>query len=315
MTEELPEYLYHYTDINGLYGIWGDEALRLTDWRFLNDVHEPTFGMGHVESAIAQFPERLLATGESKEEINRSLKQFQQMIRSVKDYWSSTDGYMHVGCLTSAPDLLSQWRGYAVDGYCIEFDVARLQDHWANPETLEPLRKYHKKAPYPKQLGKVRLDQVAYVGNELDNADSIRKLLDDAFGRWREASVSATREDEWLHDSMLVMISLGDQLIEAAAFRKNSAFAEEREYRVSYSPSSPSLFTPGRYGLVPRFELPIPREAITSVTVGPNRDTELQVSSLETFFEINQFGEETGYEHPPFRLRRVAVKKSKIPLR
>lgn len=314
VTEELPKHLYHYTDINGLYGIWGDEALRLTDWRFLNDVHEPTFGMGHVDTAIAQFPERLLATGESAQENKRSLEQFQKMIRAVRDYWASTNGYMYVGCLTDAPDLLSQWRAYAVDGYCVEFDVARLQEHWANAKTLEPERKYHEIAPSPKPLGEVRLDKVAYVENDLDNADAIRALLDDALGQWQEAA-KAEDEEDWLYDSTDIMISLGDQLIQAAAFRKDSAFAEEGEYRVSYSPSSPSLFTPGRYGLVPRFALPIPRQAITSVRVGPNHDRDLQASSLETFFKTNELVEETGYQFPFFRTRRVTVKKSKIPLR
>jgi hypothetical protein len=42
---DLPEVLYHYTDIKGLQGIWEEGQIWATDSRYLNDTSELRLGV------------------------------------------------------------------------------------------------------------------------------------------------------------------------------------------------------------------------------------------------------------------------------
>jgi hypothetical protein len=52
--QDLPDTLYHYTDINGLKGIWEDGHLWATGSRFLNDTSELRLGVTLIQSRVAQ---------------------------------------------------------------------------------------------------------------------------------------------------------------------------------------------------------------------------------------------------------------------
>jgi hypothetical protein len=51
--QNLPDTLYHYTDINGLKGIWEEGNLWATGFRYLNDTSELRLGMALVQSRVA----------------------------------------------------------------------------------------------------------------------------------------------------------------------------------------------------------------------------------------------------------------------
>ena len=85
-----PEYVYHYTTIEGLKGIISDRKLWLTDIRYLNDKAE----LGHGYKLINEYQERV---GGSK--------------LSIKD-----DVCIYVASFSLDNNSLSQWRAYAKSG-------------------------------------------------------------------------------------------------------------------------------------------------------------------------------------------------------
>jgi hypothetical protein len=94
---------------------------------------------------------------------------------------------------------------------------------------------------------------------------------------------------------------------------KDSNFREEGEVRIVEISHDPDLFTPHRYGMVPRRTIPVPAGAIQSVRVGPSAHEELKQRSLIRYFLNVGFG---GNPLPPVGERvRPLVPRSSIPFR
>lgn len=144
---DLPDTLYHYTDINGLKGIWEDGHLWATGFRFLNDTSELRLGMLLLQSKVARRQTELYE--ETVEILKRELE-LRKDERPVDDaYFAALEAknapelrelaeisaaaedaekYMHshIACLSERDDQLSQWRAYAREGYCVGFDTKLL---------------------------------------------------------------------------------------------------------------------------------------------------------------------------------------------
>ena len=98
---------YHYTDINGLYGILLNKQLWLTDSRFLNDHTEGTEIFSYLEKAFEKL-------GVSGNDLKLTMKKFSDLSVGLDSYTTS---------FSTEADLLSQWRGYCPSdgGYCLGF--------------------------------------------------------------------------------------------------------------------------------------------------------------------------------------------------
>jgi hypothetical protein len=113
---ELPEFLYHYTSGEGLHGILSTNSLRGSNFAFMNDASEFSYGVGIARTKI-------LAAAERTPE--QSLKRSLLLAGRLLDM-GLCDAYL--SCFCEAPDLLSQWRGYGANSgrYCIEFAASEL---------------------------------------------------------------------------------------------------------------------------------------------------------------------------------------------
>lgn len=101
---DLPEFLYHYTDIHGVEGILDSRRLLASHVRFLNDSKEPQYGLGKVREQV-----------EKAGAVDR--------IGSLLS--GGFDGY--VFCATTEGDDIGQWRAYCPNGgYSICFDHGLL---------------------------------------------------------------------------------------------------------------------------------------------------------------------------------------------
>lgn len=290
--------LYHYTDIHGLFGILDNQVLWATDLRFLNDLSEQKHGEKLLDRAfadcIAQYSsESVPVDGNSAYGMVDALKDIWGTSRQIRGDYEPTAVHYSVSCFSEARDQLSQWRAYAADGYCLEFDTSDLLEH---------------------------LNFVPQTGTSADHAlaADIRPVDygDTGYGELKELIKTTAQECIPLnktesHGSYRAghNMSWALRIAAYAIFLKSDAFTEEREVRALIS-SGHTITTPGRFGLVPRRSIPIPRNLVKAVMVGPNAYADLQEASLKTYganhMTMNRKG--TG----PYRFR---VDRSAIPFR
>jgi Protein of unknown function (DUF2971). len=107
--------LYHYTSADGLLGILRSEALYASNYAFMNDSAEMTYGASLARPIInARFTQ---VQGVAGAILQRTLA----IIRAAR-----VDTFIFSFC--EKPDVLSQWRGYGTNAsrYAIGFDRQRL---------------------------------------------------------------------------------------------------------------------------------------------------------------------------------------------
>ncbi|QXC45213.1 DUF2971 domain-containing protein [Rhodococcus qingshengii] len=275
MHEKLPETVYHYTDIYGVQGIYESEELWATSSRFLNDSTEATPGIDSLKTRILNKKVELLtAQSELMEAANQvprllsgseeeSLADLREKTKKLKPVLDAVDDIeKFIDCfivsLSEVPDQLSQWRGYAREGYCIGFSTEKLCEALGKDYVL-------RKVVYAGEEGSTGyIDQITGIAMALAESETV---TDEDHRRW----------------------SLRSAIRFESAFVKNSTFNEEKELRiVPFSVESPNHFTAGRYGLTPRHKIKIARDAITEVCVGPGAHVDLRARSLVEYFHFTR---------------------------
>lgn len=279
---DLPETLYHYTDINGLVGIWEKGQIWATNSMYLNDTSEVRLGLSMVRSRLAHRELELFSSidegrshqtaevggtsgaGSARERLSAEseLAQIKQIRAALEA--SEEDSVTYVACLTEHWDQLSQWRGYSREGYCLGFDTRMI---------LESL------------VDRNRVMRRVQYYDEADNDVLVSRMVDVAVGHRGVATqdlldVAADRHRRFIAEVAVI----------EAAFLKHRSFREEAEVRIVEMSSEPDLFTPNQYGMVPRRTIPIPPGAIRSVRVGPSAHAELKRLSLVRYFDKVGFG-------------------------
>lgn len=130
--------LYHYTTAAGLQGIIESQTLWATNIAYLNDVEKHTgffdrrlpqlLGPCFDEMATSEDGQRRIECAGGKEQV---VEQFRSLL--LKTSLSFNKPYVTSFCTSSSDDvkddgLLSQWRGYGVDGgYAIAFETQNLE--------------------------------------------------------------------------------------------------------------------------------------------------------------------------------------------
>src|SRR5687768_16519179 len=102
---DAPAALYHYTTAAGLLGIVSSHHLRGTNYSFMNDASEFTYG---VELALKRFDAESRKNREQKDEISL-------LVGVAGEVWMKRQASLsetYVTCFTEARDDLNQWRGY-----------------------------------------------------------------------------------------------------------------------------------------------------------------------------------------------------------
>ncbi|MFC7451282.1 DUF2971 domain-containing protein [Rhodococcus daqingensis] len=274
MHADLPETVYHYTDIHGVQGIYESGELWATSSRYLNDSTEATLGLhwltrrlletdtANLKAQNAIYRQALddgqsVADRPGASEALAELEERSRKLKPVLDAAEDVEKYIDcfIASLSEVPDQLSQWRGYARDGYCIGFSTEKLCK--ALDEQYE-LRKviYH--------------DEEAATIDYLNGITAITTNL-----------ANSTTVDDEDHRAWALRSAIRFE----SAFVKDPRFSEEKELRiVPFGVVSPTHFTAGRYGMTPRHKITIPRDAITEVWVGPGAHKDLRGRSLVEYF-------------------------------
>lgn len=211
--------VYHYTDLAGLRGIIESEGVWASDYRFLNDRTEFTFGL--------EILEMVLAYGEGTETWSEDLRQrvlisIAMMIRGHGTWYVLSASFCRKG------NVLSQWRAYGRrDGaIAIGFDLKHLMERACEQAFV---------------CGRVHYYWAEAYGRPEDERFSswLRERCRELPTRLEQAAqLELGSEDETLGEEVRERLISGRQtsaierwIAEVAAFIKHPAFSEEVEWR------------------------------------------------------------------------------------
>lgn len=262
--------LYHYTTIEGLKGIVESKCLWATNYRYLNDTEEIRHGLKITKELVA---DRLKNTKSDE------TKPFLKTISVHLDAQIAFEGNLnyYVTSFSSAPDLLSQWRGYCPnsDGVCIAFLL--------EGETLNSINK-----------PPVILQECQYVDNPEQLPQKVMKSLTNCVAVFLNSGFPIA-EEQFLKSR--ITVDFMKTLIQMAISIKHPSFKEEKESRLICGPTGmldqSILFRPSHQMLVPYQKIRLtPNDnvslPIVGVIVGPSPKKALSISSVESFLLQNK---------------------------
>lgn len=105
---EPPDYLYHYTDAKGLYGIFDKMAIWATNAGYLNDSKELSIAFEISESELEKK--------RSKAKTVEEQLLFAKMLRNLRNNSELDIRSNYVCSFSEIRDSLSQWRAYCSEG-------------------------------------------------------------------------------------------------------------------------------------------------------------------------------------------------------
>lgn len=247
--------LYQYTNINGLMGILESQRIWGTEYTYLNDSMELSYGLNLVIEVIDQL-----------KQINYSYKWINEWFSLLRIYVVNRPEELYVSCFSEVGDQLSQWKGYGDfgKGFSIGF-------------TTSELSRSKRKFPYCNiRFGKVIYNTLIQKKIVNDEINSTIKSISDYY--------TDINHIDLLSESARALAYF---LRNKAIFFKSSLFEEEREWRCIYINSERSeekrqlvKFRTNNNVLIPFMELDIGPSAqkrnwalpITEIIVGSKND-------------------------------------------
>lgn len=108
------ELFYHYTNANGLLGVFESRSIWSTHFRYLNDITEFDYGLEIIFEVLDVYLKEQNFDDAKVGKINYVFRDQLSLDINKAD--------VYVACFCTNGDLLSQWRGYAgSEGYSIGF--------------------------------------------------------------------------------------------------------------------------------------------------------------------------------------------------
>lgn len=150
----LPDYtpensIFHYTSADGLIGIISSGQMWCTATHSTNDESELAFGQGIIAAEFSKVVQTLITNGDSRIEtfysrgvdVTQFADNYAELV--INTLFSSIRPYIACFCQAEEREtfyngLLSQWRGYGIDGgYAIQFNKNKLRENLIESYSLE----------------------------------------------------------------------------------------------------------------------------------------------------------------------------------
>ena len=238
------KFLYHYTDVTGLFNIVKDNCLWATHYKFLNDNTELRWALSRAKYFLEKkrrFQKSAFVSAFIDEALSR-----------IDANNSPFEAYLL--CLSSERDSLSQWRAYGGrKGYAIGIDF----------EDLSVMS-----FPIVEHSWFVKVEY-----NKSTQDTVISTAINEVFALLRRAEKNNQRiSKEWARLYFDVIVA------ELSIYFKHPAFKDEAEWRmVLVQPTDGVSYRPTNRGLVPYLNIAFPlggqpRVPIKSVRLGPGAD-------------------------------------------
>lgn len=263
----LPDIVFHYTSQTGLLEIAKSRVLFATHLSHLNDTQEFKFG-------ASVFLQRLESTRRPKSPYAQYLyNRIVEVLRSSATILTVIDQFATSFC--AAGDLLSMWRGYGSQGYCIGFNTKDL--------LCETATKSGKR-----ERDLANIEPVLYDRTSQDNAvdNFLQASFEFASSYRSDAFVPADIPEEDLLS--ILWGSFFMATTELISLLKHPSFKEEQEYRLLFYglpqlPYSDVEVRKGAMGLIRHVNVkPYSKAAFSfhSVRIGPNPQPEIAKSAV-----------------------------------
>jgi hypothetical protein len=278
---DVPEMLYHYTDVAGLIGILSSSSVWATNLRFMNDAEE----LAHSWRLMLDVLHEAKGRARSRAQVEL----IEEIERAARSEWAGYPDF-YATSFTENGDLLSQWRAYGSSGggYAIGFEASKLVD--ASSGHAQPDR----------ILNRVIYDEQSQLRVLTATAD---RMLD-LFANVDPTSAAITSARARL------FAALGDIVGFVFSF-KDPAWGEEQEWRavrsVPVDERDAVRFRPHGGIPVPYIALAIGNDTqgrlpIREIVLGPRTDNETAARSVELLLAKH------GYSD-------VEITTSSVPLR
>jgi hypothetical protein len=272
----LPELIYHYTSVEGFFGIVQNRNIWLSDYSYLNDTRELSHGIDLVTKVTAE-----LLSNESRTQA-----------KSLLEHWIKALGEpIHRVCVASfsaARDSLSQWRAYGPIAVGFEPRDISLHSYRGilrpveyereHQRALVELNLHHMREAYLVDLHEGRLDRIEDAYHKIDRLlELVAYFKDPAFAAEQEYRLAFIEHPD-------LMPSFGHK-------------KSKKRFRVSRGRIVPYVLSNELEPIMPdgrKLEL---REVI----LGPESDAILERG-------VREFLEE-------FNMTDVEVKRSRVPYR
>ena len=215
MKEKIPNILYHYCSVDTLISIAENKTLRLSEIAKSNDSMECQWLEKKIipdlitELCDSLYEKRRIKNNDiSKDSFTSAV--FSIVARgSLSKFYHGEDGFIDTRlalaiCFSQKQDLLSQWRGYANDGYGVAIGF--------NTDLFKRFTSDNKFAP-------VNLKKVIY--NKRDQENCIKKFVRAYIRKYIQLDAVPQKE----------LIDLLSNALIASVYIKNPAFVEEAEWR------------------------------------------------------------------------------------
>jgi hypothetical protein len=288
---EVGPIIYHYTNVQALFGIVESNCIWLTDYGYLNDSREINYGLSLTHELVQKKKATTSAEG-----------------AAVLEAWEktlseSTSHRICVACFSHNGDNLSQWRSYGKEGrgICIGFDIRSPHFYLMKETSRGPVL-------YDRSKQELTIEIVLHMYFSALKWDKEKDLGQGERGDYYETLLTS-------------------EILRQISLFKDVSFADEREIRIAYiedpevfervrTPKARVLFRSTDKLIIPyttssdlitgpRGQKPrqdpgtIP---IAEIIVGPQGESDLIVKSIESYLTEKTFSS-------------VTVRKSKIPFR
>jgi hypothetical protein len=284
--ENVEDYLFHYTTVNGLVGIVSSGHLRATHHGYMNDKTELKYGFREFSRIASTVLDEQLANANSR---IRKLAERGFVYTDTAKAWSDIVEHFIVsalGCylfclcahgrkMSFEHGLLSQWRCYGSDGgYALRFRKDRLSEYLK--ETDGPLD--------------VKLEPVIYGIDPVSRSVSpeLKANISEKLLHWCEHPIGGK---ETVNIGDFVDLAHVAEILNYVVFTKNEHFVEENEWRICAIRKGSAALSAESYFLrdgtiVPCVELRSKlniKDCMDQVIVGPHAEQDERCSSTLNF--------------------------------
>lgn len=215
--ENEPDILYHYCSNETFLNIIKNKTIRLSDICKSNDYMEAKWLLEYIEEeAIRQYKENPFIIRDGVIHGLDGIDTIKYLIRYEKQkIMRRVDDLFYVACFSENGDKLSQWRGYADDGYGLSIGFSKnMLESISGKEELMYLRK----VTYPIEVASKEI------------SDFVRRFLESIYYAIDKGDTKDIFFDEYSSDVFLSMSTI--VLLQTSLFFKNPAFVEEQEWRL-----------------------------------------------------------------------------------
>lgn len=294
--------VYHYTSPSGLLGIVdnGEDSknakLWFTRWDSLNDKNE-RYDIQEVlkeykESKGDTIPEEfqdvieeLINTEVTKWELPPRLWRHSDNELNFLNLSEPDSTNIYICSFSVDKDSLPMWNYYSksshYEGYALEINFERWKEH------VEKLIGY-------------ALDIRWVIYQEKAKIDELDKIVSEC-----KQSLEIAQRYQTIVGLEHIKYNLSCRIAELQFFFKNKHFSHENEVRAILQIPKDKKITPkyraGNGYIIPYVEVPVPKEAITSVTVGPLLEKELAKKNVKEMLESRGYSCKVHTSEVPIR--------------